>query len=328
MLVNFQSFVVLVLISLLTACASSPEPGSQPTRSSGGPSEDAFLGRWDVTVKSPSTQYPSWFELSKEDGQLKGRLVGRFGSARPIATVRATGGELVLSLPKQYEKRSDDLSFKGRLVGDRLEGSTTAEDGSPLSWVAVRAPDLTRQGTPEWGDSISLFNERNLEGWRPRDPGEPNGWSVKNGALVNATPSCDLITEKTFNDFKLHLEFKVPEKGNSGIYLRGRYEVQIDDSLGKEPDSHALGGVYGFLTPTSIPARKAGEWQTYDITLIGRRVTVVLNGTTVLDDAEIPGITGGALDSEEGAPGPIFLQGDHTAVSYRNIVITPAKQTP
>jgi hypothetical protein len=127
-------------------------------------------------------------------------------------------------------------------------------------------------------------------------------------------------------DFKLHIEFKYPEGSNSGVYLRGRYEVQVEDGYGKEPSSIYLGGVYGFLTPNENMAKKAGEWQSYDITLVGRRVTVVANGKTIISRQIIPGITGGALNSKEGNPGPILLQGDHGAVEYRNITIaTPEK---
>jgi len=133
------------------------------------------------------------------------------------------------------------------------------------------------------------------------------------------------MTDQKFDDFKLHIEFRIPAGSNSGVYLRGRYEVQVEDDYGKEPSSHLLGGVYGFLTPNAMAAKPAGEWNTYDITLIGRKVTVIANGKKIICDQIIPGITGGALDSKEGEPGPIFLQGDHGPVEYRNITITPGK---
>jgi hypothetical protein len=139
-------------------------------------------------------------------------------------------------------------------------------------------------------------------------------------------PSSDIVTERQYMDYKLHLEFNVAPKSNSGIYLRGRYEVQIQDDYGKAPESHLIGGLYGFIDPIENAGKKAGEWQTYDITLLGRHITVVLNGKTVIDDKEIPGITGGALHSREGEPGPLMLQGDHGAVSFRNVVLTPLKK--
>ena len=134
------------------------------------------------------------------------------------------------------------------------------------------------------------------------------------------------MTEEKFMDFKLHVEFRYPEGSNSGVYLRGRYEVQVEDGYGKQPDSHYLGGVYGFLTPNENAAKKAGEWQSYDITLVGRRVTVVANGKTIIHNQIIPGITGGALISREAEPGPLYLQGDHGPVEYRNITIATPKE--
>lgn len=133
------------------------------------------------------------------------------------------------------------------------------------------------------------------------------------------------MSDLTFNDFKLHIEFRYPKGSNSGVYLRGRYEVQIIDSKGMEPSKDLLGALYGFISPSDMMAKEAGEWQSYDITLIGRMVTLSVNGKTVICNAEIPGITGGAINSKEGEPGPILLQGDHGPVEFRNIVLTPAR---
>jgi hypothetical protein len=135
----------------------------------------------------------------------------------------------------------------------------------------------------------------------------------------------DVITAREFKDFKLHVEFSIVDKSNSGIYLRGRYEVQIQDDWGKISDSLRMGGLYGFLRPSVNASGRPGEWQTFDITLVGRRLTVVLNGKNIINNEEIPGITGGALNSDEGAPGPLMLQGDHTKVTFRNVTITPAQ---
>ena len=142
---------------------------------------------------------------------------------------------------------------------------------------------------------------------------------------MNTTPGNDLVTEQKFTDFQLHAEFRYPPRSNSGIYLRGRYEVQIEDNYGEEPECHKIGGIYGFLTPSVNAAKKAGEWQTLDVTLVGRVVTVVLNGERIIDRQAIPGITGGALDSHEGEPGPIFLQGDHGPIEFRRLTLTPGE---
>jgi hypothetical protein len=324
-------FLWLLVPLVLVGCSPATEQQTTPASQAPVVSSESLVGRWDVTVKTEKEEYPSWFELSKSGDQWNGQFVGQSGSARPIAKLTVTGGNLEFSLPKQYEKRPDDLVFKGSLSGEQLNGTTTSEDGKTLQWTAVRAPSLQRAGAPEWGEHVTLFNGKDLTGWRPRHA-ERNGWKVVKGVLVNTTPSSDLVTEQEFEDFKLHVEFNVPKNGNSGVYLRGRYEVQVEDIFGSgegtgiKLDSVHMGGIYGFLAPAENAAKKIGEWQSYDITLVGRRVTVVLNGKTIIDSQEIPGITGGALNSNEGSPGPIFLQGDHTNISYRNIVITPAKK--
>lgn len=144
--------------------------------------------------------------------------------------------------------------------------------------------------------------------------------------MANSKAGYNLVSRQSFTDFKLHIEFRYARDGNSGVYLRGRHEVQIVDSAGLEAANINAGAVYGFLTPNKDAAKKPGEWQAFDITLVGSLVTVVLNGNTVICSQEIPGLTGGALDSDEGAPGPILLQGDHGPIEFRNIFITPAKQ--
>jgi hypothetical protein len=290
------------------------------------PAKDKIIGRWDMTIQDASgRQYPSWFEVTREGEKLKGRFVGRVGSQRPIKTVEFDTDRLTFSLPIQYEPNRTDLKFEAELNGDRLKGTTLDRDGKTLKWTAVRAPRLTRKSR-RWGRPIKLFNGQDLNGWKVRDAKKADTWRVVDGVMQNSPHGTDIITERKFNDFKLHVEFKMVEKSNSGVYLRGRYEVQIQDDFGKKPESHGIGGIYGFITPSSNPVKKAGEWQTFDITLIGRKATVVLNGTTIIDKAEIPGITGGALDSDEGKPGPIMLQGDHEQIYYRNIVITPARR--
>jgi hypothetical protein len=297
------------------------------------PDDKIIIGRWDMTIEEANGgQYPSWFEVTREAGKLAGRFVGRVGSQRPIKTIEFANGHLTFSLPIQYERHKTDLKFEANLVGGRLEGTTFDPNGATLKCTAVRASKLNRKDAPRWGKPITLFNGRDLTGWKVRNvknlpPGRSQAafWRVVDGVMENTPRGTDIITQQKFADFKLHVEFKMVEKSNSGVYLRGRYEVQIEDNFGQEPESHRIGGVYGFITPSSNPAKKAGEWQTFDITLIGRRVTVLLNDKTIIDNAEIPGITGGALDSNEGEPGPIMLQGDHEKLYYRNIVITPAK---
>jgi hypothetical protein len=311
---RFGLFAFLSLIACFALAAASVA-AAQPE----------ILGRWDLTVGNAPNTYPSWFEITSKDGQLAGRFVGKVGSARPIKQIDFANGTLKFSLPPQYERIKKDISFTGTFAGGQFKGTTDGEDGV-LPWVAVRAPALAKRKSPKWGAPITVFNGKDMSGWKLKIPSLPNGWKVVDGVMQNTMPSSDIVSEKQFMDFKLHLEFNVAPKSNSGIYLRGRYEVQVQDDIGKPPESHLVGGLYGFIDPTENAARKAGEWQTYDITLIGRWVTVTLNGKTVIDDKEIPGITGGALHSREGEPGPLMLQGDHGAVAYRNVVLTPVQK--
>lgn len=299
--------------------------GFQGTFAQSRGASEALIGRWDLVVQRGAQTAPSWLEVERSGGAtLVGRFVGSGGSARPIARIEFTDGTFRFAIPPQWESNPRDITFEGRLDGDRITGSMTMGDGQTVTWSGTRAPSLRRTEPPVWGDPVTLFNGTSLEGWQPigrRD----SEWSAVGGILQNAKSGANLVTSQEFDDFKLHLEFRVPKGANSGVYLRGRYELQVDDAAGLEPSSHHLGGLYGFLAPSENVARAAGEWQSMDVTLVGRMLTYVLNGTTVICNQEIPGITGGALDSAEGDPGPLLLQGDHGPVEFRNIVITPAK---
>jgi len=284
-----------------------------------------YLGRWDLTLKAPNREYPSWLEIRVEGGELKAQMVGRWGNARPLPKIELKNSLLTFVSPKEEEARRDDMVFTGRLVGDKLVGTTTGPDGTPWQWTGLRAPALVRATAPQWGKPISLFNGKDLTGWRMDRPNSARAWKVENGTLVSPGEGPELIGIPKFEDFKLHIEFNCGPKSNSGVYLRGRYEVQVETDSIQEPPSHHMGAVYGFLAPTPELPRQPGVWQSYDITLVGRMITVVQNGQTIIDNREIPGITGGALDSHEELPGPIYLQGSEEGrVAFRNIVLTPA----
>jgi 3-keto-disaccharide hydrolase len=308
---------------MLAIAASSPSFRA-PRPPIGGIADTATLiGRWDLRVIGASSVSPSWLEVRLSGNRtLVGRYVGIVGSARPIAEIEMHGDAFQFSIPPQWEAGNQDLHVEGTLAGDSLSGWVTDPAGHRLRFVGRRAPALQRTAAPQWGAPIALFDGTNLARWRlPAN----NQWSIVNGVLTNAKAGGNLATRDTFTDFKLHLEFRYPKDGNSGVYLRGRYEAQIEDTRGQEPDDTHLGAIYGFLPPNQDAARQPGQWQSYDITLVGRLVTVVLNGRTVIAEQQIPGITGGALDSDEDRPGPILLQGDHGPVEFRNIVITPAR---
>lgn len=296
-------------------------------KASGAPlrTSDVFSleGRWDMTISMNEKTVPSWLEV-RHSGihTLVGQFVGSGGSARPIAHVYFRDNKMSFSIPPQWEADTADLFFEGTVQGDSLTGSMIASNGSRYTWSAVRAPSLRSSTEPVWGSPIHLFNGKDLSGWHAL--GE-NQWVAQNGVLRSPRTGANLVTDNSFTNFKLHIEFRYQKESNSGVYLRGRYEVQIADSKGKEPLVGELGAVYGFLTPSDQMAREAGVWQSYDITLVGRMVTIVANGKRIICNQEIPGITGGALNSREGEPGPLLLQGDHGPIEYRNIILTPAK---
>jgi len=285
---------------------------------------DPLLGRWDLTVHHPDGDYPSWLEVRlRTEGEITGRFVGRFGSVRHLPSVGYSDGVVEFTAPAQYE--SHDLHFTGRLDDGRLSGHSFDAEGRVVRFSGRRAPLLRREREARPGTAIELFDGRTLDGWRFRDDRHPGCWRVDEG-LMSATPPCvDLVTEDQFGDFRLEVEFRYPEGSNSGIYLRGRYEVQIQDDQGRAIDPLRIGGVYGFVAPAVDAARPAGDWQTYGITLVGRTVTVVLNDVTIIDGQDIPGITGGALDSDEASPGPIMLQGDHGPIEFRRVTLTPLR---
>lgn len=298
---------------------------SRQAKPAGDSSVADFLGRWDLTLKAPDREYPSWLELREENGQLKAQMVGRWGNARPLPSAELSNGRLKFVSPKEEEESKTDLVFEGSLNGEILSGSLNGPDGKTWQWTGRRAPALKRASAPKWAASIALFNGKDLTGWHEDKPGASPAWKVENGALITPGNGPELINDSKFEDFKLHVEFNSGPESNSGVYLRGRYEVQIETDSVAEPPSHHTGGVYGFLAPAPELPRKPAEWQTYDITFIGRMVTIVQNGKTIIDNKEIPGITGGALDSHEELPGPIYLQGSEKGhVLFRSIVLTPA----
>lgn len=283
-----------------------------------------LLGRWDLTVNINGKDHPSWIEIHKSgSNRLVGYYVGTGGSARPVSKVNYADNKFSFTIPPQWEQSGNDITVNGELVGDSIVGTILEANGATNNWRGHRAPTLHREKAPLWGAPIKLLNGKDLTGWTAF--GNENQWKVVNGVLTSEKAGANLKTNEKFNDFKLHVEFRVPDPSNSGVYLRGRYEVQVIGKAWSEPPRNGFSSVYGFIEPTEDASKSASDWQTYDITLVGRLVTIVANGKTVVCNQIIPGITGGALDSNEGEPGPIYIQGDHGPIEYRNIVITPAK---
>jgi hypothetical protein len=315
----------LTLIINYSAMAQSKRDGSE------------VIGRWNLTIAiedkdleelglfrhglMDSDGFPGWLEIKMSGfSTLTGYYVGYEGSSRPISKINYSEKDQKyhFTIPPQWMD-VDDIYFEFTLKNNKLSGFKVL-DGHKLHWTGVRAPDLTREKPPVWGNPKNLLDD-NMSRWIiPAN----NKFRMVNGILVNSEAGGNLVTKEKFDDFKLSLEFRYPEGSNSGVYLRGRYEVQIEDSYGKDINSMITGGIYGFIEPSVNATGKAGEWQTFEITFVGRHVTLVHNGIEIISNRPVPGITGGSLDSDEGNPGPIMLQGDHGPVEFRKIVITPA----
>lgn len=315
--------------------------------SKGQDEKKAFCGMWTLDIEEGRAV--GWLHVNEDKGYLDAELLWRGGSVVPVAHVYY-GGDKILVVTQTNEIR---ISKKGdperkqvvtqtyRITrnGDNLEGVHVSPARDGMSETITRfkgwrlpdppvAPDLAKV---KYGKPIVLFNGKNLSGWKLIDPNQTNGFKVIDGVLVNNPEKVEgkyfsygnIRTEKEFEDFNLKLEVSIPEHSNSGIYLRGIYEIQVLDSYGKKLNRHNMGAVYSRITPTVAAEKPAGEWQSFDITLCDRHITVILNGTKIIDNQAVHGPTGGAIIADVFKPGPIYLQGDHGKVSYRNIVLTP-----
>jgi hypothetical protein len=309
----------MLTVSLILAGALAAQaPAKTPTA-------DDYVGRWNVKITDADDTFASGgFQIAKKDGVLSAGVVWRWGSYLSAKSVEVKDGSLVIVREENPGKID---TFKARLDGETLKGTVTYPDGTTRHFEGRRAPLLLSKKAPVWDAPITLFDGKTLNGWKQRDTKKKNGWAVVNGelAVVDPKDNADLLTERTFQDMKVHVEFNVDPKSNSGVYLRGRYEIQIEAE-----DPHAgtaaqkCGAVYSRIAPTVNATKPAGEWQTYDIEIVGRQVSVTLNGTKVVEGV-VDGITGGALNPFEDEPGPLMLQGDHGKVRFRNIVVTPGR---
>ncbi len=285
-----------------------------------------FTGRWDLTITTAKETYPSWMEVTGTADAPNIRVVGRVASVHPVTGAKLRGSHLSFTSSEYFGKKIN-VSWTLQAAGGKLTGVQKREDGTEGKIEGVRAPALNRKAPAAWGEPRQLFNGKDLSGWAPDNPAE-NHWSAKDGELLNEKAGANIRTTDKFSDFKLHVEYNCPKVGNSGVYLRGRYEVQVEyEPAGTNDEAHGMGAIYGFIAPSKKILARPGQWETYDITLAGRMVTVVRDGVTTILNQEIPGITGGALDSHEGEPGPIYIQGDHTGgMKYRNITIAEPRK--
>ena len=294
-----------------------------------------YLGRWDLTVTpADGKPYPQWMELTDNGGKIEGKLQPRGGAWHPIEGAHMESGKLIVPVGQGGAASTVTWELTSSGAG-KLNGVEKRGDSTGPTIAGVKAPPLDQPVPKKWTKPRPLFDGKDLEGWEPIGNVENNKWVARNGELVNDNPevpgqrnhgAANIETTEKFQDFKLHIEVNCPEGGNSGIYLRGRYEVQVGTEGGKLP-SHEMGAIYSWYPPPQGAQNDLGKWTAFDITLVGRHVTVLRDGKMYHDNVELPGPTGGALDSNEAEPGPFYLQGDHHGViAYRNITISVPKK--
>jgi hypothetical protein len=304
----------------------------------GRPQTSPFLGAWNLTGVAPDNTYVYWLEVKEENGQLSGMFLNRGGNPNPLAEVRVEGDELVFRggqagkpAGPTYRARLQD----GRLTGQHTlpaPGATAAGTPAPaeraVNWIGIRQHEwrpFNANGTHTYGTPVNLFDGASLTAFRGQQAEALRGWSVVDGIAVNEPKADNLVSKETFFNFSIEAEYRLGPKSNSGIYLRGRYELQVLDDFSDtttRPDLTHM-AIYGRTAPAVKASRPPGEWQQMSAVLVGNRVTVTLNGQRVHDNTPILGITGGALDANELTPGPIMIQGDHTGVWLRRVVVTP-----
>jgi hypothetical protein len=295
--------------------------------------DSQFNGRWDISVNGDSPRGRAWWlEVTGAGTEtLKGKFVGTpGGQLDDIPKLSIQDGELRFVFDKKYLRDQKGLQkglYWARLEDGKLKGTFEIE-GDPstyLEWIGTRAPALPDKDDGTWkrGDPVTLFDGKDLTGWQPFPPGKPSGWGVKDGILGNNPNAHDLVSDKKFFNFDLHVEYSIGARANSGIGLRGRYELQLFDDYGDPPTRHGNGAIFGRIAPKVNASGPAGEWQILDVRLIGRQVSVTLNGLKVIDKATIDGLTAMAIDPNEGDPGPFNLQGDLGNVEFRKIVVYP-----
>ena len=288
-------------------------------------SNNPLVGRWDFNITRGNATRAIWLGVTEKDGGFEVWYQPTGGHVYQVKDFQVDGSHLTATVSPANASRPGEImeldAAGDKITGIQKRGGTT----SPLA--GVRAPELKRAIPAAWTAPEPLFNGKNLDGWEPIGNPANSRWVVKDGLLINEDHGANLKSTRQFDDFKVHFEVNCPEPGNSGFYLRGRYEVQIEyEAVNENPPERRMGSVYGRVTPKELP-RTPGQWETFDITLVGRTVTVVRNGVTTIDRREIEGITCGALDANEGEPGPFYIQGDHTGgLKFRNITVSTPKR--
>jgi hypothetical protein len=216
-------------------------------------------------------------KLDQKGHEITGLYGGGQVSERTINEVTLDHGRLTYSIEIEIAGRQRKINYDVKVQGDRVAG-TVAVEGTD------REGKIKATRRREWGEPIELFAGHDLSNWDFQRVGRENQWKVVDGAMVNEARGWNIFTKQKFKDYKLRIDVKVPPHGNSGIYLNGRYEIQVADSHGRGVNKGGMGAIYGRAVPTANPSKPADEWQTFEITFVDYWVTVVLNGTTIVDN--------------------------------------------
>lgn len=300
-----------------------------------------FLGKWNLTGTGDAASYVYWLKVEEEGGKLSGLFLNRAGNPTRLAVVKVENGELVFQGAGR-EGAPSGPEYRAKLEGGKLVGFHLLQQGGRgrgadpsqpppaprrIDWVGTRPPNwpaANANGKHTYGQPVALFDGKTLDAFDVQFKERPLGWTVVDGVAQNEPRANNLISKQAFSDFRVQVEFKLGPASNSGVYLRGRYELQVLDET-KPPSNPLLGhmAIYGHTKPPAPAGLPIGEWQTLDAVIVANRVTVTLNGKRLHDNQVIEGITGGALDNNELAPGPLMIQGDHDGVWIRKIVVTP-----
>ncbi|MBI1354493.1 MAG: DUF1080 domain-containing protein [Acidobacteria bacterium] len=293
-----------------------------------------FNGRWLLEPTSDGPGRVGWLEIEGAGrGAVTGSAVGlqQGGQVDPIAGAEVSGGELRFRVDRPRSKKDPTLTLSSttvaKLSGGELHGTTT-QKGKEMHWVGHRAPEIDDADDGSWraGKPVILFDGRSLDSWSTLHPERNGEWIVVDGKLINNKGADELVSKQKFWNFRLHVEYAVMPHSNSGIGLRGRYEIQIYDDYGEEPSKSGNGALYSRKAADVNASMAANQRQTLDVTLIGRELTAVLNGQTIHDHVDVHGLTAMATDWHEDQPGPITLQGDHGSVEFYKIVVTPLER--
>jgi 3-keto-disaccharide hydrolase len=309
-----RSFVLraaLLAVSAIVAMIASTSAQQNP-----------YLGRWNLTPTGDNTGV-YWLEIKEDGGKLTGMFLNRGGHPLPLATVKVENGELFFE--KAPDQQGPSPQYRARINGDKLAG-TIKSPARTIEFVGTRPPKwpaANANAPHKFGKPIALFDGKSMDAWDVQTKGKPMGWTVVDGTMTNTPHANNLVSKQKFQDYKIHAEYKLEQNSNSGIYIRGRYELQVLDDYGKPPFERGHMSVYGWHTPRVNASKPIGEWQTMEATIVANKVTVVLNGQKVQDNVTLEAITGGALDANEAEPGPVMIQGDHEKVTYRNVTVTP-----